>query len=171
MHHSLYNINFTWFHAQAMKILAYGFVWHLWWQSDLSDFLGWRVLIQSQDVYMQFDMYVHLFAMASLLVLALQAGDLIIHCNWLKCLLVFLQLFEFLGPEGLEMISTLLQHRMAIVTSLLAAPQDRHSYPSGRVFLLYLQLLCPSLCFRLLFLLCSKDHTLHLMELLSILTV
>lgn len=49
--------------------------------------------------------------------------------------LVFLQLFEFLGPEGLEMISTLLQHRTAIVSSLLAAPADRPSYPSGGMFL------------------------------------
>lgn len=42
-----------------------------------------------------------------------------------------LQLFELLGPEGLEMISTLLQQRGAIVNSLLAIPSDRTGYPSG----------------------------------------
>ncbi|XP_035527998.1 activating signal cointegrator 1 complex subunit 3 [Morone saxatilis] len=40
------------------------------------------------------------------------------------------ELFELLGPEGLEMISTLLQQRAAIVDSLLAIPPDRTGYPS-----------------------------------------
>ncbi|XP_036929832.1 activating signal cointegrator 1 complex subunit 3 [Acanthopagrus latus] len=40
------------------------------------------------------------------------------------------ELFELLGPEGLEMISTLLQQRGAIVNSLLAIPSDRTGYPS-----------------------------------------
>ncbi|XP_067458608.1 activating signal cointegrator 1 complex subunit 3 [Thunnus thynnus] len=39
------------------------------------------------------------------------------------------ELFELLGPEGLEMISTLLQRRAAIVDSLLAIPPDRAGYP------------------------------------------
>ncbi|XP_074539494.1 activating signal cointegrator 1 complex subunit 3 [Halichoeres trimaculatus] len=39
------------------------------------------------------------------------------------------ELFELLGPEGLEMISTLLQSRAAIVDSLLAIPPDRTGYP------------------------------------------
>ncbi|KAM9353179.1 activating signal cointegrator 1 complex subunit 3 [Symphorus nematophorus] len=39
------------------------------------------------------------------------------------------ELFELLGPEGLEMISTLLQQRTAIVDSLLAVPPDRTGYP------------------------------------------
>ncbi|MCJ8728529.1 hypothetical protein PDJAM_G00005490 [Pangasius djambal] len=40
------------------------------------------------------------------------------------------ELFEFLGPEGFEMISTLLQKRSDIVDSLLSAPPDsRVSYP------------------------------------------
>uniref|UniRef100_A0A8C4NRA2 Activating signal cointegrator 1 complex subunit 3 n=1 Tax=Dicentrarchus labrax TaxID=13489 RepID=A0A8C4NRA2_DICLA len=39
------------------------------------------------------------------------------------------ELFELLGPEGLEMISTLLQQRVAIVDSLLAIPPDRTGYP------------------------------------------
>lgn len=39
------------------------------------------------------------------------------------------ELFELLGPEGLEMISTLLQRRAAIVDSLLAIPPDRTGYP------------------------------------------
>nr|XP_046256523.1 activating signal cointegrator 1 complex subunit 3 [Scatophagus argus] len=38
------------------------------------------------------------------------------------------ELFELLGPEGLEMISTLLQQRTAIVDSLLAIPPDRTGY-------------------------------------------
>ncbi|TMS11043.1 Activating signal cointegrator 1 complex subunit 3 [Larimichthys crocea] len=38
------------------------------------------------------------------------------------------ELFELLGPEGLEMISTLLQQRAAIVDSLLAMPPDRTGY-------------------------------------------
>lgn len=42
------------------------------------------------------------------------------------------QLFELLGPEGFEMISTLLQKRSDIVDSLLSAPLDsRISYPPG----------------------------------------
>ncbi|KAM9426396.1 activating signal cointegrator 1 complex subunit 3 [Pholidichthys leucotaenia] len=40
------------------------------------------------------------------------------------------ELFELLGPEGLEMISTLLQRRAAIVDSLLFIPPDRTSYQS-----------------------------------------
>ncbi|CAN9514188.1 unnamed protein product [Ophioblennius macclurei] len=36
------------------------------------------------------------------------------------------ELFELLGPEGLEMISTLLQRRVAIVDSLLSIPPDRY---------------------------------------------
>ncbi|XP_032375241.1 activating signal cointegrator 1 complex subunit 3 [Etheostoma spectabile] len=39
------------------------------------------------------------------------------------------ELFELLGPEGLEMISTLLQRRAAIVDSLLTIPPDRTGYP------------------------------------------
>lgn len=39
------------------------------------------------------------------------------------------ELFELLGPEGLEMISTLLQRRAAIVDSLLTIPPDRAGYP------------------------------------------
>ncbi|XP_044063670.1 activating signal cointegrator 1 complex subunit 3 [Siniperca chuatsi] len=39
------------------------------------------------------------------------------------------ELFELLGPEGLEMISTLLQQRAAIVDSLLTIPPDRTGYP------------------------------------------
>ncbi|XP_075962995.1 activating signal cointegrator 1 complex subunit 3 isoform X6 [Anarhichas minor] len=39
------------------------------------------------------------------------------------------ELFELLGPEGLEMISILLQRRAAIVDSLLTIPTDRTSYP------------------------------------------
>lgn len=40
------------------------------------------------------------------------------------------ELFEFLGPEGFEMISTLLQKRSDIVDSLLSAPPDsRVSFP------------------------------------------
>ncbi|XP_028984262.1 activating signal cointegrator 1 complex subunit 3-like [Betta splendens] len=39
------------------------------------------------------------------------------------------ELFELLGPEELEMISTLLQQRVAIVNSLLTIPSDRTSYP------------------------------------------
>uniref|UniRef100_A0A8C6KKY3 Activating signal cointegrator 1 complex subunit 3 n=1 Tax=Nothobranchius furzeri TaxID=105023 RepID=A0A8C6KKY3_NOTFU len=38
------------------------------------------------------------------------------------------ELFELLGPEGLEMISTLLQRRANIVDSLLATSNDRSSY-------------------------------------------
>ncbi|KAM3873609.1 activating signal cointegrator 1 complex subunit 3 [Diretmus argenteus] len=42
------------------------------------------------------------------------------------------ELFELLGPEGLEMISTLLQRRAAIVDSLLSIPSDRLGYqPDG----------------------------------------
>ncbi|TSK34894.1 Activating signal cointegrator 1 complex subunit 3 [Bagarius yarrelli] len=42
------------------------------------------------------------------------------------------EMFEFLGPEGFEMISTLLQRRSDIVDSLLsAAPDSRFSYPPG----------------------------------------
>lgn len=43
-----------------------------------------------------------------------------------------LQLFELLGPEGLDMISTLLQRRVAIVDSLLRIQPDRTVYPSGK---------------------------------------
>lgn len=43
---------------------------------------------------------------------------------------VSLQLFELLGPEGLEMISTLLQQRVAIVDSL-TIPSDRTGYTPG----------------------------------------
>ncbi|XP_067094232.1 activating signal cointegrator 1 complex subunit 3-like, partial [Osmerus mordax] len=39
------------------------------------------------------------------------------------------ELFELLGPEGFEMISTLLQQRASIVASLLSGPPDRASYP------------------------------------------
>ncbi|KAI3361536.1 hypothetical protein L3Q82_013685 [Scortum barcoo] len=39
------------------------------------------------------------------------------------------ELFELLGPEGLDMISTLLQRRAAIVDSLLSIPPDRTGYP------------------------------------------
>lgn len=39
------------------------------------------------------------------------------------------ELFELLGPEGLEMISTLLQCRASIVDSLLTIPPDRTGYP------------------------------------------
>ncbi|XP_028326089.1 activating signal cointegrator 1 complex subunit 3 isoform X2 [Gouania willdenowi] len=39
------------------------------------------------------------------------------------------ELFEFLGPEGLEMISTLLQQRAAIVDSLLSLPPERVGFP------------------------------------------
>lgn len=42
-----------------------------------------------------------------------------------------LQLFELLGPEGLEMISTLLQQRGVIVKSLFTIPPDRTVYPPG----------------------------------------
>lgn len=55
-------------------------------------------------------------------------------CSFGLQLLIFtlsIQLFELLGPEGLEMISTLLQQRAAIVNSLLAIPPDRTGYPSG----------------------------------------
>ncbi|KAK5922855.1 hypothetical protein CgunFtcFv8_020084 [Champsocephalus gunnari] len=38
------------------------------------------------------------------------------------------ELFELLGPEGLEMISTLLQRRAAIVDSLISMPPDRTGY-------------------------------------------
>uniref|UniRef100_A0A4W6ERX7 Activating signal cointegrator 1 complex subunit 3 n=1 Tax=Lates calcarifer TaxID=8187 RepID=A0A4W6ERX7_LATCA len=38
------------------------------------------------------------------------------------------ELFELLGPEGLEMISTLLQRRVAIVDSLLTIPPDRIAF-------------------------------------------
>uniref|UniRef100_G3PM43 Activating signal cointegrator 1 complex subunit 3 n=1 Tax=Gasterosteus aculeatus aculeatus TaxID=481459 RepID=G3PM43_GASAC len=40
------------------------------------------------------------------------------------------ELFELLGPEGLEMISILLQRRVAIVDSLLTMPTDRTSLPA-----------------------------------------
>lgn len=40
------------------------------------------------------------------------------------------ELFELLGPEGLEMISTLLQRRTSIVDSLLSVPSDRVAYPA-----------------------------------------
>ncbi|XP_035770320.1 activating signal cointegrator 1 complex subunit 3-like [Neolamprologus brichardi] len=40
-------------------------------------------------------------------------------------------LFELLGPEGLDMISTLLQRRAAIVDSLLRIQPDRTVYPSA----------------------------------------
>ncbi|XP_030580581.1 activating signal cointegrator 1 complex subunit 3 [Archocentrus centrarchus] len=40
------------------------------------------------------------------------------------------ELFELLGAEGLEMISTLLQRRAAIVESLLCIPPDRTGYPA-----------------------------------------
>lgn len=40
------------------------------------------------------------------------------------------ELFELLGPEGLDMISTLLQGRAAIVDSLLRIQPDRTVYPS-----------------------------------------
>ncbi|XP_059194984.1 activating signal cointegrator 1 complex subunit 3 [Centropristis striata] len=39
------------------------------------------------------------------------------------------ELFELLGPEGLEMISTLLQRRVSIVDSLLTIPPDRTGHP------------------------------------------
>ncbi|XP_076004539.1 activating signal cointegrator 1 complex subunit 3 [Genypterus blacodes] len=39
------------------------------------------------------------------------------------------ELFEFLGPDGLEMISVLLQHRARIVDSLLSIPPDGLSFP------------------------------------------
>ncbi|XP_019946883.1 activating signal cointegrator 1 complex subunit 3 [Paralichthys olivaceus] len=39
------------------------------------------------------------------------------------------ELFELLGPDGLEMISTLLQQRVAIVDSLLTIPPDRIGFP------------------------------------------
>ncbi|XP_028280593.1 activating signal cointegrator 1 complex subunit 3 [Parambassis ranga] len=39
------------------------------------------------------------------------------------------ELFELLGPEGLEMSSTLLQRRASIVDSLLSIPPDRTGYP------------------------------------------
>ncbi|CAJ1061883.1 activating signal cointegrator 1 complex subunit 3 [Xyrichtys novacula] len=45
-------------------------------------------------------------------------------------LLFSLQLFELLGPEGLEMISTLLQCRVAIVDSILTNQPDRTGHPS-----------------------------------------
>uniref|UniRef100_A0A4W6ERU2 Activating signal cointegrator 1 complex subunit 3 n=1 Tax=Lates calcarifer TaxID=8187 RepID=A0A4W6ERU2_LATCA len=41
------------------------------------------------------------------------------------------ELFELLGPEGLEMISTLLQRRVAIVDSLLTIPPDRIAFQPG----------------------------------------
>uniref|UniRef100_H3CHL6 Activating signal cointegrator 1 complex subunit 3 n=1 Tax=Tetraodon nigroviridis TaxID=99883 RepID=H3CHL6_TETNG len=40
------------------------------------------------------------------------------------------ELFELLGPDGLEMISTLLQKRTAVVSQLAAIPPDRSSYPA-----------------------------------------
>ncbi|XP_068188978.1 activating signal cointegrator 1 complex subunit 3 isoform X2 [Antennarius striatus] len=40
------------------------------------------------------------------------------------------ELFELLGPEGLEMISTLLQQRAAIVDALLTVVPERTPYPS-----------------------------------------
>ncbi|XP_056289492.1 activating signal cointegrator 1 complex subunit 3 [Pseudoliparis swirei] len=40
------------------------------------------------------------------------------------------ELFELLGPEGLDMISVLLRRRAAIVDSLLSIPTDRTSYPA-----------------------------------------
>ncbi|KAM8869339.1 activating signal cointegrator 1 complex subunit 3 isoform 2-T4 [Spinachia spinachia] len=40
------------------------------------------------------------------------------------------ELFELLGPEGLEMISILLQQRASIVDSLFTIPTDRTSYPA-----------------------------------------
>ncbi|CAJ1061882.1 activating signal cointegrator 1 complex subunit 3 [Xyrichtys novacula] len=40
------------------------------------------------------------------------------------------ELFELLGPEGLEMISTLLQCRVAIVDSILTNQPDRTGHPS-----------------------------------------
>lgn len=43
----------------------------------------------------------------------------------------FPQLFELLGPEGLEMISTLLQCRAAIVDSFLSIPNERSGYLPG----------------------------------------
>lgn len=45
---------------------------------------------------------------------------------------VSIQLFELLGPEGLEMISTLLQKRTAVVSGLATIPPDRSSYPAGQ---------------------------------------
>ncbi|MEQ2253621.1 hypothetical protein ILYODFUR_034058 [Ilyodon furcidens] len=39
-----------------------------------------------------------------------------------------LDLFELLGPEGLEMISTILQRRAAIVDSFLSFPNERTGY-------------------------------------------
>ncbi|XP_017269735.1 activating signal cointegrator 1 complex subunit 3 isoform X2 [Kryptolebias marmoratus] len=38
------------------------------------------------------------------------------------------ELFELLGPEGLEMISTLLQRRASIIDSLLSTPHDKTGY-------------------------------------------
>ncbi|XP_068602904.1 activating signal cointegrator 1 complex subunit 3 [Brachionichthys hirsutus] len=40
------------------------------------------------------------------------------------------ELFELLGPEGLEMISSLLQHRAAIVDTLLAIAPEKTPHPS-----------------------------------------
>lgn len=45
---------------------------------------------------------------------------------------LFLQLFELLGPDGLEMISTLLQKRTAVVGALTAFPPERSSHPPGQ---------------------------------------
>lgn len=48
--------------------------------------------------------------------------------------LLYTQLFEFLGAEGFEMISILLQRRSDIVDSLLSVPTDsRHNYPPGEL--------------------------------------
>lgn len=54
---------------------------------------------------------------------------------WLSLICVsYAQLFEFLGPEGFEMISTLLQKRSDIVDYLLSVPPDsRVSYPPGEL--------------------------------------
>lgn len=56
------------------------------------------------------------------------------NCNSGFLLLIFmfsLQLFELLGPDGLEMISTLLQKRAIIVSSFLKILPERTSYKSG----------------------------------------
>uniref|UniRef100_A0A3B3TK40 ASCC3-like N-terminal domain-containing protein n=1 Tax=Poecilia latipinna TaxID=48699 RepID=A0A3B3TK40_9TELE len=44
------------------------------------------------------------------------------------------ELFELLGPEGLEMISTLLQSRTAIVDSFLSLPNEKTGYLPGETW-------------------------------------
>lgn len=70
-----------------------------------------------------------LFSLQLLYLTLFLACHLIILHPPFTSLLLPPQLFELLGPEGLEMISALLQQRVAIVDSFLTIPSDRQRYP------------------------------------------